>query len=128
VSTSQASLVAVVDDDEGMRRAMRRVLETEGYVTEIYETAEDFLASGAATRARCLVLDVRLPGMSGIDLHLHLRSAGNAIPAVFVTAHYDPRPRTTAVHAAGWCLVKPFAAETLIQAIRESIHEEGSHA
>jgi FixJ family two-component response regulator len=106
-------LVAVVDDDDEMRNAMRRVLETEGFATELFGTAETFLESGAAARARCLVLDIGLPGMSGIELHLQLRSAGHAIPTVFVTAH-DAKGTER-------CLIKPFPAEALVNAVRHSI-------
>src|SRR5262245_11862456 len=79
VSTSIGA-VAVVEDDEAMRQAIRRVLESEGFATEAFASAEAFLATGAASRARCLVLDVRLPGMSGTDLHRHLRALGIATP------------------------------------------------
>ena len=92
---------------------MRRVLETEGFVTEVFGTAEDFLAAGAASRAQCLVLDIGLPGMSGIELHRRLQSAGQAIPTVFVTAH-----DTTGTER---CLTKPFPAEVLVQAVTQSI-------
>jgi FixJ family two-component response regulator len=106
-------LVAVVDDDEGMRQAMRRVLETEGFVTETFSTAEAFLAADAAARAQCLVLDIHLPGMSGTELHKRLQAMGRAVPTVFVTA----RP----IKETPDCLVKPFPAETLIQAVSKSI-------
>jgi FixJ family two-component response regulator len=106
-------LVAVVDDDEGMRQAMRRVLETEGFVTETFSTAEAFLAADAASRAQCLVLDIHLPGMSGTELHKRLQAMGRAVPTVFVTA----RP----IKETPDCLVKPFPAETLIQAVSKSI-------
>jgi FixJ family two-component response regulator len=121
VSTSPAGVVAVVDDDQGMRQAMRRVLETEGFVTEIFSTAEAFLASGAASRARCLVLDIQLPGMSGFDLHRHLLASGDAIPTVFVTAHEDLCSRGVVIKAGACCLVKPFPAETLVKAVTGSL-------
>jgi FixJ family two-component response regulator len=114
VSTSRAAFVAVVDDDEGMRNAMRRVLEAEGFVTEVFGSAEEFLATDAASHAQCLVLDIHLPGMSGIDLHRRLRSLGRRVPTVFVTAH--------ATRETPGCLVKPFPAETLIQAVSQSIN------
>jgi FixJ family two-component response regulator len=85
------------------------VLETEGYLTELFGSAEDFLASGAAKRARCLVLDVHLPGMSGTELYVRLRAEGSHLPAVFVTAH--------AVADTEDLLVKPFAAEKLVEAV-----------
>jgi FixJ family two-component response regulator len=106
-------LVAVVDDDDGMRQAMRRVLETAGFVTEVFSTAEAFVASGAASRAACLVLDIHLPGMSGYELHGRLRAAGHCLPTVFVTGH--------ATNGTRDCLIKPFPAETLLQAVRQSI-------
>ena len=104
-----------------MLRAMRRVLEMEGFVTEGFGTAEAFLASGAAARVRCLVLDIRLPGMSGIELQRHLVSAGHAVPAVFVTAHDDPHLRRTLMKRREYYLVKPFLGETLVQAVSRSI-------
>lgn len=107
------ALVAIVDDDKGMRQAMRRVLETEGFATESFGSAEDFLASGADARAKCLVLDIHLPGMTGIELHVRLRAMGRRLPTVFVTAH----EATVTAH----CLVKPFAAEALVDAVRRSI-------
>src|SRR5262245_49491981 len=109
-----APVVVVVDDDEGMRQAMRRVLETEGYVTEVFGTAEDFLASGAAARAQCLVLDVHLPGISGTELHTRLRAMGRWIPTIFVSAH-------GAIPGTSSCLVKPFPAEKLIEAVHQSL-------
>jgi FixJ family two-component response regulator len=121
VFTSRTAVVAVVDDDEGMRQAMRRVLETEGFVTEMFSTAEDFLATDVVSRARCLVLDIRLPGISGVELHRHLRSAGNAIPTIFVTAHDELCLRGVALRETDRCLVKPFPAEALVQAVNQSI-------
>jgi FixJ family two-component response regulator len=106
-------VVAVVDDDDGMRQAMRRVLETAGFATEGFSTAEAFVASGAASRAACLVVDIHLPGMSGFELHERLRATGRCLPTVFVTGH-----ATNGMHN---CLIKPFPAETLLQAVRQSI-------
>ena len=104
-----------------MLRAMRRVLETEGFITEGFGTAEAFLVSGAAARVQCLVLDIRLPGISGIELHRHLASIGNAVPAVFVTAHDDPYVRRMLVKRREYFLLKPFLGETLVQAVSKSI-------
>ena len=110
------AVVAVVDDDAGMLQAMCRVLETEGFVTEAFGTAEDFLASGAAARAQCLVLDVQLPGASGPELQRRLHTLGRWIPSVFVTGR-EPRP-------AGRCLLKPFPADSLVRAVHESMTTE----
>jgi FixJ family two-component response regulator len=121
VSTLPADTVAVVEDDGAMRQAVRRVLEAEGFLTELFETAEAFLASGAASRARCLVLDIRLPGMSGIDLYQHLLSTGNETPTVFVTAHEDARLRRVVLNGTDSYLLKPFLGEILIQAVTRAI-------
>jgi FixJ family two-component response regulator len=119
--TSPAGVVAIVEDDEAMRNALRRVLETEGFVTEVFGTAEACLANDAAARAGCMVLDIQLPGMSGIDLRRHLLLAGRSIPTVFVTAYEDVRMRDLLVKATDCCLVKPFAADALIHAVHRSI-------
>ena len=112
--------VAVVDDDAAMRQAIQRVLDTEGFVTEMFDTAEAFLESGAASRAQCLVLDIRLPGLSGIELHERLLSAGKTIPTVFITARADAQARRLASEGAD-CLIKPFLGEALLEAVTRSI-------
>jgi FixJ family two-component response regulator len=118
VSTLPANLVIVVEDDDGMRQAIRRVLEAGGFVTEVFNDAEALLATGAAARAQCLVLDIHLPGMSGIELSQRLRSDGSQIPTIFVTAREDWGRRGLLLTGADTCLVKPFPAEMLIQAVK----------
>lgn len=113
-------VVAVVEDDDAMRRAIGRVLEAEGMVAEVFHSAETFLASGAESRGACLVLDVALPGMSGIDLYRHLRSVGNAIPTIFITAHDERRLQGLGLKGNDCYLVKPFSGEALIDAVMRS--------
>ena len=120
VANPSKHTVAVVDDDAAMRQAIQRVLDTEGFVTEVFDTAEAFLASGAASRAQCLVLDIRLPGLSGIELYEHLLAAGKTMPTVFITAHDDARTRRLASQRAA-CLIKPFSGEALLEAVTTSI-------
>jgi FixJ family two-component response regulator len=115
-----AQIVAIVEDDEAMRRAIGRVLQAEGMVAEAFHSAEAFLASGAALRSGCLVLDVELPGMSGIDLYHHLRSIGNTIPTIFITAHDELRLLGLGLKGKDWYLVKPFASRALIQLVARS--------
>jgi len=115
------TVVAVIEDDEAMRIAIRRLLGSEGFGTEVFASAEGFLASGAAGRARCLVLDIRLPGMSGVDLFGLLRREGNRTPTIFITAHDESRLRGVALQARDCCLVKPFLGESLIRAVARSI-------
>jgi FixJ family two-component response regulator len=121
--TPTAPAVAVVEDDEQMRQAMRRVLEMAGYMTTLFDSAETFLESGAACRVSCVVLDIRLPGISGLELHRRLRSAGNRVPTIFVTAYDDWRDRGLTLKGTDACLVKPFPAETLIQAVTRTFEK-----
>jgi FixJ family two-component response regulator len=99
---------------------MRRVLETEGFRTELFATAESFLDSGAESRVQCLVLDIRLPGMSGIDLHERLLSANCSVPTIFVTAHEDLYARRLSGRGMD-CLAKPFLGEALVKAVTKAI-------
>jgi len=124
--TSTARLVAIVDDDDQMVHAMQRVLEMAGYATQLFGSAETFLDSGKACQAACLVIDVRLPGISGVELHQRLRAGGNRVPTVFVTAFDDWRRRGLQLIGADTCLVKPFPAESLVQAVSRTFG--GAHA
>jgi FixJ family two-component response regulator len=123
MSTPSAPIVALVEDDEQMMQAMQRVLEMAGYATQLFDSAETFLESGKACRAECLVVDVRLPGISGVELHQRLRAGGNRVPTVFVTAFDDWRRRGLELEGADACLVKPFPAETLVQAVSHTLGE-----
>jgi len=114
-------LIAIVEDDPAMRKSVDRLLRAHGYDTIAFPSAEEFLVSDAAERARALVLDNHLPGMSGIELCRRLQDALSGLPVVLVTAYEDEGARTDAL-AAGCTdyLQKPFEAERLIEAIQRS--------
>jgi FixJ family two-component response regulator len=114
-------LVAIVEDNAAMRKSIDRLLRAHGYGTVAFPSAEEFLASDAAERARVLVLDNHLPGMSGIELCRRLQDARSRLPVVLVTAYEDEGARADAL-AAGCShyLQKPFEAERLIEAIQSS--------
>ena len=93
----KASLVSVVEDDQYFREFMRRLMRSLGYSVEAFPSAADFLASPRLAETACLVADVHMPGMTGIELYRHLIDAGYAIPTILVTAYPDdrcPRPRS----------------------------------
>ena len=115
-------LVAVVDDNESVRESVPELLEHMGFAVEAFESAEAFLGSDAVARARCLVLDVGLPGMSGPDLQEELTRQGRGIPIVFITAQGDAslRPRLMGRGAVA-CLFKPFSDTALIDALNAAI-------
>lgn len=112
-------LVCIVDDDVSLLRALGRLVRAAGFRVATFASAEEFLDSDPPVSPQCLVLDVRLGGMSGFDLHEHLVAAGGAPPVIFVTAHDDVSTRERARRAgAVQYLRKPFDDDALIAAIR----------
>jgi FixJ family two-component response regulator len=108
--------IVIVEDDAGLNRAVVRLLQAAGFQSFSFESAEGLLASNVASLADCFVLDVHLPGISGVELRAKLDDAGIARPVIFITAHDDPETRKSTNNAAS-CLTKPFTGRTLIQAI-----------
>jgi FixJ family two-component response regulator len=120
------STVAVVDDDESVRKALRRLLRSLGLDVETFATAEDFLTSLEHHSPACLLLDVRMPGMSGLELQEHLASAGRRIPIVFITAHEDEQARLQALAGGATdFLQKPFDEQALRDAVAKALEHNG---
>jgi FixJ family two-component response regulator len=114
--------VVVVEDDSGLRAAFEKLLQAAGYHAVAFESAEIFLASSAADGAGCLVFDIRLPGMSGIELYRRIAARGAAPPVIFMTAYDDAAVREEArrLGAAAY-LVKPFRGRELVLAVSETL-------
>ena len=111
--------VYVVDDDPSIRKALERLLRSAGYHALTFESAEEFLDSTAAPGKGCIVLDIRLPGISGLDLHEKLASAGAKYSVIFMTAHDSPQWRERAKKMGSVAyLNKPFPEQTLLDAIQ----------
>jgi len=122
MAPGDARLVAVVDDDELMRGALQGLLKEAGYPARVFASAEEFLASGAQHRFSCLIVDVRMPGMSGIDLQSRLNAEQIHVPIIFITAHGDERLRIQALRAgAADFLAKPFDDEVLLRSVRAAL-------
>jgi FixJ family two-component response regulator len=121
-------LVAIVEDDAPMRKSIERLLRASGWSTAAFASAEDFLLSGLADQAVGLVLDIHLPGLSGIELRRRLAAAGSTLPVVFITAFDDEATRAEAL-AVGCvdCLQKPFEASRLTEALQRGtkLHKGG---
>ena len=118
-SPSAAPLIAVVEDEEMVRTALERLLKTAGYTVAAFASAEAFLSSGPLREARCLIADIRMPGMSGLDLQSHLHDEGNPIPIIFITAHGDEEMRIRVMRAgAAAFLAKPFDRTVLLERVR----------
>jgi FixJ family two-component response regulator len=115
-------LIAVVDDDESVRRATRRLLRAAGFEVETYASGTEFLDAVTHRRPGCVILDLHMPGMSGLEVQSILAASGLEIPVVFITAYDDPGARHRAVQAgAVGYLRKPFSEETLLEAIHSGI-------
>jgi CheY-like chemotaxis protein len=129
LSLSRPSLVAVVDDDESVREALESLLKSRGYKVDTYSAAEDFQNSPSRPRTECLILDVRLNGMSGPALQQELIAARNAVPIVFITAHADECLRTQVIEAGAIdCFMKPFNDDEFLAAVELGVRTGGSEA
>jgi len=116
------SLVSVVDDDESVRESLPDLLRELGFAVQAFSSAEEFLASDALILTRCLILDIAMPGMSGLDLQRELTRRGQEIPIIFITAHGDEtvRPRVIGQGAVE-CLFKPFSDTALLGALNAAL-------
>jgi FixJ family two-component response regulator len=114
--------ITVIDDDVLVRQSLEDCMESAGYEVEGFGSAEEFLASGSARAAACLIVDVRLPGITGLELQEKLAVAGNRVPIVFVSAQGSEANRETAIRqgAAGF-LAKPFRRKELLNLIGAAI-------
>jgi FixJ family two-component response regulator len=116
------SLIAIVDDDESVREALWGLVRSVGFAASAYASAEEFVNSGQADCADCLILDVRMPGMSGIELQRVLVAGHCEIPLIFITAYEDEGMRAQALkNGAQAVLIKPFSEEALLDAIQAAL-------
>jgi len=120
-----AASVFVVDDDPSVRKSLTRLIESAGYTVEAFASARDFLKAATAGGPCCLVLDVRMPGMTGLDLQRTLAQAVHRIPIVFVTGQGDIPMTVTAMKAGAVdFLTKPFAARDLLDAVQRAVEKD----
>ena len=121
--------VFVVDDDTSVLTALRRLIGSSGYHVVTFGSAEDFLHSASRDMPGCLVLDIRLPGMSGIELQEHLAANGIRIPIIFITAYNNVHSRTKAASPQAIAyLEKPFDGQSLLDAIQLAFKgKQGGH-
>jgi FixJ family two-component response regulator len=124
----QASVVSVVEDDEFFRESMRRLVRSLGYHVEAFPSAADFLASAHLTETACLIADIHMPVMTGLELYRHLIDAGYAIPTILVTAYPDDGDRVRALDDGVFCyLRKPVDEEQLVRCLHASLHSGEAH-
>ncbi len=116
------NLISVVDDDEAVRRTTSLLVESFGFRAATFESAENFLTSVHLRETSCLIVDVQMPGMGGLQLQSHLSAAGCGVPIIFITAYESDESRQRALRAGAVAfLAKPFSDEELLQTIRSAL-------
>jgi FixJ family two-component response regulator len=115
-------LISIVGDDESVRQGLSRLLTSVGFAVKTFASAEDYLSSDQLERADCLILDIRMSGMTGIELQRQLVANHSEVPVIFITAHEEDSDRAQAlVGNARTVLIKPFSEEALLNAISEAL-------
>src|SRR5580700_9633385 len=115
-------VVAAVDDDFRVRESLKSLLESAGYAPLVFSTAEEFLQSGTLATATCVISDVRMPGMDGIELQRRIRLERPTLPVILISAHYNAEVRQTAIdEGAVDVLYKPFDAAELLKIIQSTL-------
>jgi FixJ family two-component response regulator len=118
----ESKLVAIVDDDDSVRVTLQELLRSAGFSSRAFESAEDFLGSGHQKETGCLITDIRMPGMSGLELQARLNAERCRIPTIFITAHGDEEMRFQALRGgAVEFLPKPFDDEILVESVRAAL-------
>jgi FixJ family two-component response regulator len=121
-SQGKKKMVAIVDDDELIRNALQGMLKSVGLPSRAFASAEEFLDSGQQELTACLIADIRMPGMSGLELQAKLNAQHCRIPTIFITAHGDTKMRMQALRAgAVEFLAKPFDDEVLLESVRAAL-------
>jgi FixJ family two-component response regulator len=116
-------LISIVDDDESVRQGLSRLLTSVGFAVNTFASAEEYLSSDQLERADCLILDIRMSGMSGIELqHQLVANHHSEVPVIFITAHEEETERVEALEGdARTVLIKPFSEEALLSAISKAL-------
>jgi FixJ family two-component response regulator len=118
----KTKLVAIVDDDDSMRNALHGLLQSADLPAQAFASAEEFLNSGQQHQIACLIADIRMPGMSGLELQAQLNTQRCRVPIIFITAHGDEKMRMQALRAgAVEFMAKPFNDEALLESVRAAL-------
>ena len=119
---SRAPLIAIVEDDEFVRESMTRLMRSLGYTAQTFPSAADFLASRRLDETACLIADIHMPGITGVELYACLIEAGHKIPTILVTAYPDEATRARALKDGIVCyLLKPFDENDLMECVRKAV-------
>jgi FixJ family two-component response regulator len=123
----QIPVISIVDDNESVREATKVLIRSLGYEAATYASAEAFLESGRVDESSCLITDVQMPGMSGLDLQNQLNGQGHRLPVIFITAYPEPKTRARALQAGALgFLSKPFSENSLISCLERALSDHGA--
>jgi FixJ family two-component response regulator len=123
----QRALVSIVEDDRFFRESMRRLMRSLGFPVEAFASAADFLTSPRLTETACLIADIQMPAMTGVELHRHLIKIGYAIPTILITAYPNDADRSRALRGGVICyLRKPVDEKDLLPCLRTAVHSAAS--
>jgi FixJ family two-component response regulator len=129
IALSKLPLIAIIDDDASVRATTDSLVRSLGYVVYTFASAADFLRSNRLDDLSCVIADVQMPGMSGVELQAHLLAQGNRVPFIFFTAFPDEQIRARALKAGAICyLTKPFDGDSLVQGLQVALkkHDGGA--
>jgi FixJ family two-component response regulator len=119
---ANSPLISVVDDDDSVRESLGGLIRSVGFAVKVFASAEEFLNSDHLRNTDCLILDVRMPGMNGLELQRRLGASHMSIPVIFITAHGDEETRVRALNGGAVdYLLKPFSEEALLNAINTAL-------
>jgi FixJ family two-component response regulator len=122
----QVPVISIIDDDASVRLATNRLVRSLGYITHAFASADEFLRSPQVNAASCVIADIHMPGMNGVELQSYLRAQGSRVPIIFITAFPDESIRARALEGGAVCfLAKPFDAATLIKCLDVALGEAG---
>jgi FixJ family two-component response regulator len=125
VEPNEAPFIAIVDDDASIRKAINGLLRVIGFRSETFASAQELLRSMSLSRADCVISDVNMPGMSGLELHLELLAQGHRIPTILITAYPNEDIRARALDAGVICyLTKPFSDDNFISCVRSALDRD----
>lgn len=119
--------ISIVEDDDSLRLALVGLMKCVGYAADGYGSAEDFLANGAAMASDCIIADINMPGLSGIELTERLRAEGHAVPVIMISARSDPGLEQKALASGAHCFLrKPFEMDALIACVEDALSPDGA--
>jgi FixJ family two-component response regulator len=121
-------IVAVVDDDPRLRESLESLIESAGFTVKVFQLAEEFLQESFLVETNCLITDVRMPGMGGLELQCRVRLERPDLPVIFMTAHHDDGVQQRALDGGAACFIhKPFDAQDLLGAVRTALSRSGNN-